>query len=331
MYLSSLASALMLLGAADALPRSSNAGYHGSRSPYRRTIQSRDQASVLAELLGTKPTRASPTSADDLRSRLSSIWGGNTNSTTVDFYSGIKTQINANIGVPDIITDVVDVLVGPYRPIGYTNNINPRSPSSPIYPSAMNSTDPDFTLSEAKLRAAIQIPSSFTYGQRPPVILVPGTGGYGGENFDSNILKVLSGATFGDAVWLNVPGALLDEAQRNAEYVAYAVNYISGISGHKNVSLISWSQGGLDIQWAFTFWPSIRFKVSDFVAVSPDFHGTTLAKALCLSAGAGTTDVDPCPASVIQQEYNSKFVSALRAAGGGDAYVPTTTLYSLLW
>jgi hypothetical protein len=246
----------------------------------------------------------------------------------VDFYSGIKSQINSDIGVPDILTDDVDVLVGPYRPIGYTNNINTRSPSSPIYPSVENSTDPDFTVPEAQLRPAIQIPAYFTYGQRPPVILVPGTGGYGGENFESNILKVLPGAPFGDAVWLNIPGAQLDDAQRNSEYVAYAVNYISGISGDKNVSLISWSQGGLDIQWAFTFWPSIRSKVLDFIAVSPDFHGTTLAKALCLSAGAGTTDLNPCPPSVIQQEYNSEFVSTLRAAGGADAYVPTTTLYS---
>jgi hypothetical protein len=328
MYTLSLAAALLFLGAAVALPRSSDGVYRSSFSPYRRTIHSRDQADVLAELLATKPTQASPTYADDLHLRLSNIWGSNTSGASTDFYSGIKSQISSDIGVPYSLTADVDVLVGPYESIGSTDNINPRSPSYSIYPSAENSTDPDFTISEAQLRAAIQIPSSFTYGQRPPVILVPGTGGYGGENFQSNIIKALSGSTVGDAVWLNIPGAQLDDAQRNSEYVAYAVNYISGISGDKNVSLISWSQGGLDIQWAFTFWPSIRSKVSDFVPVSPDFHGTTLAKVLCLSAGAGTTDLDPCPPSVIQQEYNSVFVSTLRAAGGADAYVPTTTLYS---
>jgi hypothetical protein len=127
-------------------------------------------------------------------------------------------------------------------------------------------------------------------------------------------------------VWLNIPGALLADAQSNAEYVAYAVNYISGISNNANVSVITWSQGGLDTQWALTFWPSIRTVVSDFVAVSPDFHGTILAPVLCLSVG--DVDLDPCPPSVIQQEYESNFVTALRAKGGADAYVPTTTLYS---
>ncbi|KAH8911307.1 alpha/beta-hydrolase, partial [Coniochaeta sp. PMI_546] len=225
------------------------------------------------------------------------------------------------ISSPDVSAD----LVAPYTPLGSTNNNNPKNTTESIHPQKIKSDAP-YSQSEQDLRSAIFIPSSFTYGRKPPLIFVPGTGTYGGEAFTYNLLKLLSDSPLADPVWLNVPGALLADAQSNAEYVAYAINYISGISNSANVSIITWSQGGLDTQWAFAFWPSTRTVVSDFIAVSPDFHGTVLAPALCLSPGK--TDFDPCPPSVIQQEYDSNFVTTLRAKGGADAYVPTTTVYS---
>lgn len=49
----------------------------------------------------------------------------------------------------------------------------------------------------------------------------------------------------------------------------------------QNVSVISWSQGGLDTQWAVKYWPSTRNVTSNFIAQSPDFHGTVLAYITC--------------------------------------------------
>ncbi|KAF4777894.1 hypothetical protein HER10_EVM0009439 [Colletotrichum scovillei] len=146
--------------------------------------------------------------------------------------------------------------------------------------------------------------------------------------FSPNLLKLLTNVPYADPVWLNIPGALLGDAQVNSEYVAYAINYINGIS-NKNSSIISWSQGGLDTQWAFTFWPSTRNAVANFFPVSPDFHGTVLANVLCLSPGNGALNA-PCDPSVIQQQYTSVFINTLRSRGGADAYVPTTTFYSAI-
>jgi hypothetical protein len=202
-----------------------------------------------------------------------------------------------------------------------TNN-NPRNPSAAVYPKK-SSQDAPYSLTEAQLRQAIYIPSTFTYGNVPPLVMVPGTGSKGCLTFGANFIKQFTGSSFADPVWLNIPDFLLDDAQVNAEYVAYAINYISGISGNKNVSAIAWSQGNLDTQWALKYWPSTRKVVSDFISISADFHGTQLAYLTCPEFPK-----IPCPPSVIQQAYNSNFINRIRGNGGDSAYVPTTSIYS---
>ncbi|KAG0156758.1 hypothetical protein PDIDSM_3939 [Penicillium digitatum] len=90
---------------------------------------------------------------------------------------------------------------------------------------------------------------------------------------------------------------------------------------HLLLQLLSWSQGSLDVQWALKYWPSTRAAVSDFMAVSGDFHGTRLA-TLCVH-------VKPfCSPAVQQQGYDTMFIRALRGEGGDSAFVPTTSVYS---
>jgi hypothetical protein len=204
--------------------------------------------------------------------------------------------------------------------INEARNINPNSPSL-IYPK-LDDGDAPYNISERELRGAIYIPPLFSFGRsaKSPVILVPGTGAPGGVTYAPNFAKLLSQTPFVEPVWLNIAGNTLRDIQKNAQFVAYAINYISSISSSKNVSVITWSQGSLDTQWALKYYPSTRKKVSDFIAVSPDFHGTLGATIACTAR--------PCDPSVLQQSSSSKFIQTLLSEDGNSAYVPTTTIYS---
>jgi hypothetical protein len=195
---------------------------------------------------------------------------------------------------------------------------NPDPPKS-VFPRAA-SCDAPYTVSENKLRSAIYIPDTFTYGKKLPVILFPGTGSTGYTAFRGSFIPLLTGVDWADPVWVNVPELLLGDAQVNAEYAAYALNYIASLS-KRSVAIIGWSQGNIDTQWAFKYWPSTRKVTTDHVAISANYKGTVLANFVDLSGITNTP-------SVVQQEAGSNFIKTLRSDGGDSGYVPTTSLYS---
>lgn len=240
-----------------------------------------------------------------------------------------KNNTNLIDGVVDMIANdirpgaISDDIIGFSESVNSMNNTNQYESKKKVYPQA-DSKDPLYGFSEEELRGSIHIPSGFQYenGSKQPVILVLGTGSTGGLAYSSNIGKLLKKTDYADIVWLNIPGYLLDDAQNNAEYVAYAINYISGIT-NKNVSVISWSQGGLDTQWALKYWPSTRSKVSNFIPISMDLHGTTMAYLLCPAY-----PLLGCNPSVLQQEYNSEYIKTIRSDDDDSAFVPTTSIFS---
>ena len=72
--------------------------------------------------------------------------------------------------------------------------------------------------------------------------------------------------------------------------------------------------------------PSARKNTQQLIATSPDYHGTVLAYFL----NPGFPYIPSTP-SIIQQEYDSKFISTLRANGGDKPLVPTTNIYSSIF
>ncbi|KAI4626929.1 uncharacterized protein J4E87_004270 [Alternaria ethzedia] len=289
-----------------------------------QAVKDGDAPKVLDILQQLQPT-SRPTNIEEAVARHSQIWASPT--TRTDFFAAVATQIAGGL----VLDDTLKAAFTGGLPFG-ENSINSNNPATVgIYPKK-DAADAPYTLSESALRKALFIPPSFTYGEKRPVIFVPGTGAYGGTNFANNLRKLLNGKSYADPVWLNIPGAMLADAQTNSEYIAYAINYISAVSrtNKENIAVISWSQGGLDTQWVLKYWPSTRKVVKDFLPVSPDFKGTVIANAICLTPNSDIALL-PCDPSVIQQEATSDFVASLRRDGGDSAYVPTTTFYSGLF
>ncbi|KAK4504320.1 hypothetical protein PRZ48_005236 [Zasmidium cellare] len=112
-----------------------------------------------------------------------------------------------------------------------------------IYPRSSPS-DPAYSLPESTLLGSIHIPNTFTYGTKPPVFLFPGTGVPGGITFAYTYARLLDELPYADPIWLNIPRSSLDDAQLTAEHAVIT---------SRNVSVTTFSQGSLNLQWAFTF------------------------------------------------------------------------------
>ncbi|CBX91222.1 hypothetical protein IAQ61_010576 [Plenodomus lingam] len=298
-------------------------GLNGLLSDVNSAVAAGNPSALLSALGDIKPI-ARPTDIPNALAEESAIWASEART---DFFGAVATQVANGL----ILDNTFSAALTGALPAGENSVINNNlPPAMTIYPKKA-SIDAPYTLSEAALRQALFIPPGFTYGKKNPVLFVPGTGAYGGSNFGPNLRKLLTGKDYADPVWLNIPNAMLGDAQTNSEYIAYAIHYLSSISQQKKISIIAWSQGSLDTQWVLKFWPSTRIIIRSFLAISPDFKGTVLANALCLSPNTKLALNPLCPASVIQQEATSKFIAAMRSNDGSSAYVPTTTFYSALF
>ena len=149
-----------------------------------------------------------PTTIEDIQAQVTKIYSTVTS-------SAVQNLVNfASLGLYGLIDSVFIESIGSTPTEGSddsTNNINLIDPSTPIYPSKTG--DAPYSVDETTLRAALKIPSSFTYGAKQPVLLVHGTGQTGPQNFAPNMAKLLAGTDYADPLWLNIPTKLNQDAQ----------------------------------------------------------------------------------------------------------------------
>jgi len=118
----------------------------------------------------------SPTSVEQAASRLQSAYAA---AAPTSFFQSAAIIIQQGLAS----NDLASIAAGFNAEQGSNSfNNNPHNPTKSIYPKKAQGDAP-YQQTEAKLRQHIYIPPGFTFGKKPPVILVPGTGERGGGNF----------------------------------------------------------------------------------------------------------------------------------------------------
>jgi triacylglycerol lipase len=194
------------------------------------------------------------------------------------------------------------------------------SEGSGAWPSADElsaSAEPLLQTSEAKIEATLHCPDVFE-GERGPVLLVHGTGTNTDLAWSWGYAPLLTDLGF-DVCTIDLPGWSWDDAQIATEYVVYAIRAIAARSG-RTLAVIGHSQGTLELRWAFTWWPSLRALVSDYVGLAGPDHGTAPAKVVCT--------VPLCRAAAWQMRASSAFLGALNAVDETPGDIDYTSVYS---
>jgi pimeloyl-ACP methyl ester carboxylesterase len=135
-------------------------------------------------------------------------------------------------------------------------------------------TDPAFTVGTQLLADSLSC-SSPQLNQHPdkePVLLVHGTFTKGHEQYSWNWELMLASADY-DYCVVTYPDRGMNDQQISAEYVAYAVMTMQGLSGRK-VDMVGHSQGASMPRWAIKYWPSVQAGLDDFVLIAGPNHGT---------------------------------------------------------
>jgi triacylglycerol lipase len=178
---------------------------------------------------------------------------------------------------------------------------------------------PPLTVEASQLDQALHCYGDVANAARNPVILLHGTTSTGVESWRSGYVPALAAAGF-PACTLDFPERSMGDIQVASEYAVNAIRKVAAESG-RQVALVGHSQGGLEALWAVRFWPDVREKVTDVIAIGTPFNGTVPADLACkLPVG--------CSPAVWQMTTGSQFLRAATAAPlpAGPAYTSLASI-----
>lgn len=161
--------------------------------------------------------------------------------------------------------------------------------------------EPALTVPVERLDAAFHCPfAPQGRGGKQPILLVTGTGVTGSEAFliASGPFHVLGRP----ACYVDFPYRTTGDIQISVQYLVRAIQNLYRLAGQK-IAMIGVSQGGLLPRWALTYWPSLRSKVTDVVAVAGTQHGSTII--------GPCNALTPCVPAEWQQLAGSKLLAAI--------------------
>lgn len=162
--------------------------------------------------------------------------------------------------------------------------------------------EPAYTVSRAKLAAALHCTGKLAASRRTPLMLVTGTGASGTEAYA--IGKPAFEAYGHPVCYVDFPDNTTADIQVSVQYLVAGIRSEARRAG-RPIAVIGISQGGLLPRIALSYWPSLRPLVSDVLAAAGTQHGTTLqGPAPCSAANA-------CTPAVWQQRAGSKLLAAL--------------------
>ncbi|KAI9603390.1 hypothetical protein KEM48_001370 [Puccinia striiformis f. sp. tritici PST-130] len=167
--------------------------------------------------------------------------------------------------------------------------------------------DAPWTQSESAYREMITCHAGLR-GQRGVVLLVPPTGGDGQQTWTRSPYFLYLPKQGFSICWVDNPTKGTGDIQLTAEYVAYAIKYLSAQSGQP-ISIVSFSQGGLNTQWALTFWPSAAKVTSRAIRALTAAVPGSGARAMVPTTSVYTRDDD-----LVLPQTGSHPISALDGA-----------------
>jgi pimeloyl-ACP methyl ester carboxylesterase len=177
--------------------------------------------------------------------------------------------------------------------------------------------EPAISVSKAQLRAAIDCKGDIAHSRHDPVLLIPGTFGWGQINWGWNYQLLLPQRGW-PACTVSFPANGAGDIQRASEYVVHAVRMLAARS-HRQVVLMGHSQGGLEARWALRWWPDLRADVAAVITLAAPNGGALYTNVHC-------NVPDSCAASLYQMRTDSKFLRTLNRGRNPTWGIPWTAI-----